>query len=518
MIAIIKKFLPALILSAETTILSLFYCCTSPLAYQLSPDTGASVLMGRIVMNGQIPFIDSYDAKGPIWWYFCALGQFFSTDVYYGFYPLTLVIYLVSAYLLYRITKIFLSPALSLVTTSLGSLAWLIAKFDAGLFTPEILMIPIGLYLALLGVKIVLKLNHHLNWYHLGAGILAAIMFWSKYNYAATFVGFYLSLIIIWFIQRNWANLRQIGWTILGFLVVTGPLLVFYWANHGLTELYQGYFVENLTYRLNSPTGIRNKIYHLYNLVNRSFSYHYFEVAIIVLASIIILIGMRQRLRCPGIWIAISTVLFTTIGDFFATSWAYQFTPFLSLVALATAYLSKQIISEIHSRRALCLASVSVFALFFVQTYASNLSYTSTDPRSSLQTSINSINSYTPNPSIITLAQWSNGWALNISLIAQSRAIPSGKYWVGALNWDQQLQHINDVIDQAGDLLLLRPMDTGQNCSFFDASTNQSFEVRIPDYVLNYYLIRSADTYGDDSIVLLEKRSQPLDPNFELNV
>jgi hypothetical protein len=273
-----------------------------------------------------------------------------------------------------------------------------------------------------------------------------------------------------------------------------------------------------LTYRLNSPAGIRNKIYHLFELVNRSFSGHYFEVALIVLASIIILIGMRQRLRSPGIWIAISTVLFTTIGDYIATAWAYQFTPFLSLVALATAYLSKQIISEIHSRRALCLASVSVFALFFIQTYASNLSYTSTGPRSPFQMLVNSINSYAPNPSIITITEWGNGWALNISMIAQSQAIPSGKYWVGALLWDQHLQRINDVIDEAGDLLLLRPMNSGQNCTFFDASTNQSFEVRIPDYVLNYYIIRAADTYGDDSIVLLEKRAQPLDPNFELNV
>jgi hypothetical protein len=519
MIAKIKKFLPALILGTETTVLSLLYCSTSPLTYLPVSDTSAAVLMGRIVMNGQIPFIDSHDAKGPIWWYICALGQLFSTDTYYGFYPITLGILLVSVYLLYRITKIFWSTPLALTVSALGSLAWLIPRADIGIFCPEILMIPMGLYLVLLGIKIVSKLNQQIYWYHLGAGLLAAVMFWSKYNYTVAFAGFYFSVIIIWIIQRDWINFSKITGTVLGFLIISVPVIFFYTIQNGLGALYQGYFVDNLIYRFHPPAGIRAKIFHIFENIHYNISIHYFEIVVIVLASIICIIGMHRRLKSPGIYIAISTVTFTTLAGFAVSGWRYQFTPYLPLVALAIAYLSKQIIFELRSRHAICLTSALIFTIIFMQTIPSNYSVDSAGNRRNYQTIADSINSYSASPSILTLSDFISGsLESQILTIAQSRAIPTGKYWISSLYKSQQSQRINDVIHQAGDLLLLRTMDTGQNYSFFDASTNQPFEVQIPDYVLNYYIIRTADVVNAYPLVLLEKRAQPLDPNFELNV
>ncbi|MDR2369321.1 MAG: hypothetical protein LBD63_01710, partial [Mycoplasmataceae bacterium] len=208
-----------------------------------------------------------------------------------------------------------------------------------------------------------------------------------------------------------------------------------------------------------------------------------------------------------------------TLAGFAVSGWRYQFTPYLPLVALAIAYLSKQIIFELRSRRAICLTSALIFTIIFMQTIPSNYSVDSAGNRRNYQTIAVSIDSYSDSPYILTLSDLTSGsWEPQILTIAQSRAIPTGKYWISSLYKSQQSQRIDDIIHRNGDLLLMRPMDEGDDCQFFNPSTKQFIEARIPDYVLNYYIIRTADVVNAYPLVLLEKRAQPLDPNFELNV
>ncbi|MDR2369328.1 MAG: hypothetical protein LBD63_01745 [Mycoplasmataceae bacterium] len=464
--------------------------------------------MGRIAASGQIPFIDSHEAKGPIWWYICALGQWFSSDYQLGFFPLVIIIFWVSIGLLYRIVSQFLPRTVAFCLSMLGSLAWLLPKSPTGVFCPEIFMIPISLYLVYLGVKIVHDPGQNLRLWHMGSGILSSIMFWSKFNYVGAFVGFYFSLIIIWIVRREWANLRTIAWVALGFFLITGPLIIFYWVKNGLGQLYQGYFIDNLFYRFSerstAPLLSFQKLGEILSHIFIQFGNHFLEVALIIISSIVFLIRVKGLSRNPGTWVAVSTVVITSFCGFVATTWSYQFTPYLGLVALSIAYLVKQIIFEIHSRRYALLSLGLMLTVFITQTVPLLFSTSASTQHEQYQVLTDSINSYSPAPSIITLTP-SGPWATAIQAIAQSHAVPVGKYWITSLYNSQQLQRVNDITNQVGDLLLIRSMNTGTVHTFFDTISDRTFKVRFPDYILTYYQVRTAVLINSVPLVLLEK-------------
>jgi hypothetical protein len=100
-----------------------------------------------------------------------------------------------------------------------------------------------------------------------------------------------------------------------------------------------------------------------------------------------------------------------------------------------------------------------------MQTIPSNYSVDSAGNRRNYQTIADSINSYSTSPSILTLRDLTSGsWEPQILTIAQSRAIPTGKYWISSLYKSQQSQSIDDIINRNGDLLLMRSMDEGDDC------------------------------------------------------
>jgi hypothetical protein len=506
----IKKFVAPVILLIWITVFTLFFCPISPLVYTVDSDTSAAVLMGRIAADGQIPFIDSHEAKGPIWWYICALGQWFSSDYQLGFFPLVIIIFWISIWLLYRIVSRFLPRTVAFCLSMLGSLAWLLPKSPTGVFCPEILMIPISLYLVYLGVKIFLDPGQNLRLWHMGSGILSSVMFWSKFNYVGAFVGFYLSLVIIWIVRREWSNLRSIAWAALGFFLISGPLIAFYWVKNGLGQLYQGYFIDNLFYRFSerssAPLFSFQKFAQILTHIFLRFGDHFLEVGWIVISGIVLLIRGKGLWRNPGTWVAVSSVVITTFCGFIATTWSYQFTPYLGLVALSVAYVIKLILFDIQSRRYVLLTAGLTLTVFFTQTIPLLFNGSATYLRNQYQVLTDSIDSYSPTPSIITMTP-DGPWATAVQAIAQSHAVPVGKYWLTSLYGSQQLQRVNDITNQVGDLLLIRSMNTGSIHNFYDTIGDQIFKVRFPDYILTYYQIRSAALIDSVPLVLLEKRA-----------
>jgi hypothetical protein len=277
--------------------------------------------------------------------------------------------------------------------------------------------------------------------------------------------------------------------------------------------LYQGYFVDNLIYRFSekssAPLLSFQKLGQILSHVFIQFGTHFLEVALIVISSVVFLIRVKGLLRSPGTWMAVSTVVITTFCGFIATTWSYQFTPYLGLVALSVAYLVKQILFEIQTRRYVLLTSGLMLVIFFTQTVPLLFSASASNQRKQYQVLTDSINSYSPTPTIITMTP-DGPWATAVQAIAQSHAVPVGKYWLTALYGSQQLQRVNDITNRVGDLLLTRSMNTGTIHTFFDTVGDRIFRVRFPDYILNYYQIRTAVLIDSVPLVLLEKRADPL--------
>jgi hypothetical protein len=169
-----------------------------------------------------------------------------------------------------------------------------------------------------------------------------------------------------------------------------------------------------------------------------------------------------------------------------------------------------------------------VLAIFCIRSITWNLAIDAKTQRENFQPLVESINSYSSEPSIIMLQSCPTRcyyrYTQHVNRITDSHAIVVSKFWIYPLNGhpEQAQNQINDVINQKGDLLLYIPPGLGTEHSLYAPTINQLLTVDIPDYVLNYYRIRSADVFDQNDFsynyVLLEKRAQPLDPNFELNI
>ena len=243
-----KPELAILIISATVTITVV--SASSPL-FPFNPwdDANCFFTLGRGIIHGLVPYRDLYEQKGPLLYFIYALAALISEKSFIGAWIVECVMASLFAIFSWKISKLFTDPpkyAISVIPLFLG-LTYTTRLFNYGGNSEELCfpLLTIAIYFAL---KAIVKGNSLPSKTEaLICGIITGALFWIKYTFIGFMIGFCLYILIIAIKQKEFKSLWSLVWRfILGFLLLSAPILIYFIATGSLSYLWEAYFYNNI--------------------------------------------------------------------------------------------------------------------------------------------------------------------------------------------------------------------------------------------------------------------------------
>lgn len=246
-----REFLYRCLFSCLAAFSVLAVCSKSSFLYPMNDwvDVNCFFTVGRGILHGLVPYRDLYEQKGPLIYFLFALAGQISENSFLGVYILEGLCFSCFVYLGGRITEI-LSDNRHAFWPSSALLAMLIPitpAFSHGASAEEFFL-PI----LALSLFIVLKAMHrnepltHCHGFALGLCTAAAL--WTKYTFCGLFTGLAAAVVIWYMLSVKKRFLPQlILHFLLGCLVLTSAVIGWFALKGALPDLWQAYFVNNLS-------------------------------------------------------------------------------------------------------------------------------------------------------------------------------------------------------------------------------------------------------------------------------
>ncbi|MBR5387453.1 MAG: glycosyltransferase family 39 protein [Clostridiales bacterium] len=225
---------------------------SSPLyPFNIWDDTNVYFTMGRVVLGGMVPYRDVYEQKGPIWFFIQALCALISDNSFIGVYILETVMCSLFIIFSWKITKLFISieehEYYVLGVMILSGIIYSSNMFHLGGSTEEFAfpLLAIVMYIALKALiqdKTLPSVKEALI-----VGLITGSLFWIKFTLCAFIVGFvFFFFVYAITIKKNRELLRLICTFLIGFIIVTIPILIYYGINSAINDLINVYFIDNI--------------------------------------------------------------------------------------------------------------------------------------------------------------------------------------------------------------------------------------------------------------------------------
>lgn len=225
-------------------------------------DSGVFLYMGQQILNGNIPYRDVWDHKGPVLYYVNALGLILGRGSEWG----VLFLEFLSLFSAISLGYLVMSRAFGKIPAFFASMLFLFGWFylSWGGNAVEEYGLPLTfatLYLFSVFINSGFKLI-----YVFAMGVIFSISFLLKPNN----VGMQLSVMLLIFLsyvsyRRIDDLIRIICAFVLGFFVITIPVLLYFQWNNALTDLIDQVFRYNSIY---SKTTLRHQIHSFLSGIN----------------------------------------------------------------------------------------------------------------------------------------------------------------------------------------------------------------------------------------------------------
>lgn len=319
-----KQELIFLVIAASFTIT--FVSTSSPL-YPFNPwnDINCFFTMGRGTIHGLIPYRDLYEQKGPLLYFIFTLIALVSERSFIGLWIVECLTASLFAVYSWKTAKLFVSPSkISIIIMPLFiGIIYTIKMFNYGGNSEELCfpLLTVALYIGL--KAIVLRDGVPTDNEALLCGIITASLFWIKFTFIGFMIGFCLYIIAISIKLKRYKNLIILALRfLLGCIIITLPIIIFFWATNSLSYLAECYFYNNIfIYHGNSQElGIASIpiIKHIYFPVHSIFvTIDNFPVfGIMLLFSLISLCFIEKNYRKKAILLVSVTFVFSAATTF----------------------------------------------------------------------------------------------------------------------------------------------------------------------------------------------------------
>ncbi len=234
-------------------------CSKSSFLYPMNDwvDINCFFTVGRGILHGLVPYRDLYEQKGPLIYFLFALAGQISESSFLGVYLLEGIFFAWFVYLGGRIAEI-LSERKNAFRPAAALLAVLIPvtpAFSHGAGTEEFFLpvLASGLLLVLKAMREKKPLTDRQG-FALGLGAAAAL--WTKYTFCGLYAGLALAVLIWYSFTGKAPRLpRLILFFLLGCLALSAAVIGWFAVKGALPELWQAYFVNNLSQYSHSIRG-----------------------------------------------------------------------------------------------------------------------------------------------------------------------------------------------------------------------------------------------------------------------
>lgn len=328
-----KKELAFLIIAATVTIT---LASTSSPLYPFNPwdDTNCFFTLGRGITHGLIPYKDLYEQKGPLLYFLYAFAAFISDKSFIGGWIIECIAASLFAVFSWKTVKLFVTPAKFSITVTplLMSLAYTTRLFNFG-GNAEELCFPLLTIVLYIGLKsIVTGDGIPSNTEAVCCGLITAALFWIKYTFIGFMAGFCLYILVLSIKHKKFAKLWSLIWRyILGFVMLTVPILLYFVATNSLKYLWEAYFYNNIFLyhggkAVSGPASIpvvKNIYIPLYCTYTNCIKYPKFGVTLLL--SILSVIFINKEHRKKAIFLFVITFCLTIGVVFTRNTFIYYY-------------------------------------------------------------------------------------------------------------------------------------------------------------------------------------------------
>ena len=212
-------------------------------------DVNCFFTVGRGILHGLVPYRDLYEQKGPLIYFLFALAGQISESSFLGVYILESLCFSWFLYLGGRITEVLSGrrKAFWISAALLGILVPVTPAFSHGSSAEEFFLpvLALGLLTVLKAMREKRPLTNRDGFV---LGLCSAAALWTKYTFCGLFAGLALA-VIIWYLFTGKARRLPglILFAMLGILALSSVIVGWFMLKGALTDLWQAYFVNNLT-------------------------------------------------------------------------------------------------------------------------------------------------------------------------------------------------------------------------------------------------------------------------------
>lgn len=347
---------------------------TSPLYSRIGGDSAMFIMMGRMFLKGYIPYVDIFDHKGPIVVFIEALGlSLYPSDDFVGVFILQVINLFIVLILLYRCSRFFLPPSLSFCAVII-CLLFFSFSIQGGNLTEEY-SLPFLLFSLLFTLQYYFSDRHviHSAKFIL-LGVSLAILFWMRPTNMGVICACILFIMITMVKNTDWNGLKRLfGYTVIGFVAISGMIVIYFWYINALDEMIYASFLFNFKYMENScfPGKDKSMLSHYVKvyasmivfavgIVVYYINYKNKDHGLILFALLLfavnfvstILIGPQfyhyMTLNIPCLLLGVIFIFLTIKDRFLKKKLGWLFTLVLSLILLSLMFYKKNAYSKIE--------------------------------------------------------------------------------------------------------------------------------------------------------------------------
>ncbi len=238
---------PVLLAVAVLTLLFSSEC--SPL-YPINDwvDPNCFLTVGKGILEGEVPYRDLYEQKGPYVYFLHALCALISGDSFLGVWLAEIA---AAFFFLWSVSKILCLYGIenlkirAAIVALVGTTVYFSFAFSTGDSVEEFAL-PIFSWVVYLTLKRVRSGGFRLADY-LFVGVVAGVIFWSKFTLVGFFIGWYAFFLYHTIRAKRFKEIgKSVLWIVCGVLVATLPPLFYFAANHAVGDWLKGYLYDNL--------------------------------------------------------------------------------------------------------------------------------------------------------------------------------------------------------------------------------------------------------------------------------
>lgn len=214
----------------------------------------AMLSMGHGVLHGAVPFVDTFEQRGPYMYFLMALTYVISPKAALFGLALLESVNLGLVYLVFfKTARLFYRRLNSQIIALIGILVLLLGgSFHYGGSPEEFVILPVVYIFYLLFKSTV---NDNWDWSRgqlILSGIAFGYIFWLKYILIGYIFSPLLMIFIYQLIKKHFKKaFLMVFWALIGFFLASVPVFVYYLLTSGisgLSSLWDGYFIINLRY------------------------------------------------------------------------------------------------------------------------------------------------------------------------------------------------------------------------------------------------------------------------------